>query len=213
MNQAALIQALCDDLTPTISTPATQGLSWALLIGGGMALAAMIATLGVQPGLDHGPAQTALLFKAGVTIAVAMLALRSLAAMARPGAAKVPLLPGLAGAVAAMVCAGLGQMLVAGEAVGGNLVFGASWQACPWRIAALSLPLMASLFWALRRQAPVHLQRTGAVAGLCSGACAAGIYALACPEQSAVFMLLWYGLGIGMATLAGLLAGPRLLRW
>jgi hypothetical protein len=92
-------------------------------------------------------------------------------------------------------------------------MFGESWQACPWRIAALSLPLLGGIFRSLRQQAPVHLRRTGAIAGLLSGSIAATLYALACTEQSAAFVLCWYGLGIALATLLGAVSAPRLLRW
>lgn len=213
MTQAALIEALCADLTPVTPVPPARIIGRGALIGAGAALLVVLAAWGVQPGIDHGLPLAALLLKAGAMIAIAGIALRSLAAQARPGASPVALLPALGLVVAALGFVALGQMLVAHEAGAGHLLFGQSWQSCPWRIAALSFPLLGGLFWALRQQAPVDLRRAGATAGLLAGSIAAAVYALACSEQSAAFVLCWYGLGIGIATLAGALAGPRLLRW
>lgn len=213
MNQAALIQALCDDLTPVTPVRPAQAIGRGALIGGGVALLTVLTAWGVQPGIDHGWPLSAFLLKAGAMTALASIALRHLATLARPGAAPTALLPRLGAIVAVLGFVALGQMLVAHEAGAGQLLFGASWQACPWRIFGLSLPLLGGIFWALRQQAPVDLGRTGALAGLLAGSIAASLYALACTEQSAAFVLCWYGLGIGLATLVGAVSAPRLLRW
>jgi hypothetical protein len=80
-------------------------------------------------------------------------------------------------------------------------------------VLALSLPIFVGLLWSYRRFAPTHLRAAGATAGLSAGAWAATLYCLHCPEVSAMFVLTWYSLGIGLATLLGALVGPRLLRW
>lgn len=213
MNQAALIQALCDDLTPVRQSPPIFGLMRAALVGAGASLLVLLEWLGVQAGLGQGQAFAALVLKAGTMLTLAMIAIRSLAGLAQPGMQPVALMPGLARIIGATVFVALGQMLVAHESGSARLLFGTSWQSCPWRIAILSLPLLAGLLWVVRQHAPVQLRRAGAVAGLCAGSMASALYALACPEQSAAFMLTWYGLGIGASTLAGMAAGPRVLRW
>jgi hypothetical protein len=48
---------------------------------------------------------------------------------------------------------------------------------------------------------------------LASGALGALLYCLRCPENSAMFILTWYSLGILTAGAIGALAGPHLLRW
>lgn len=213
MNQAALIQALCDDLTPVTPASPSETIARGALIGGSAALLAVLAIWGVQPGIDHGWTLCAFLLKAGAMMALAAIALRSLAALARPAAMPVALWPGLAVITAALGFVALGQMLVAHESGAEQLMFGESWQACPWRIVGLSLPLLGGIFRSLRQQAPVHLRRAGAIAGLLSGSIAAAVYALACTEQSAAFVLCWYGLGIALAILLGAVSAPRLLRW
>jgi hypothetical protein len=84
---------------------------------------------------------------------------------------------------------------------------------CSRRITLLSLPIFTGECIALRNLAPTHLRAAGATAALAAGACAAILYGLACDETSATFVLTWYSLGIGLATGAGALAGPSLLRW
>ncbi len=42
---------------------------------------------------------------------------------------------------------------------------------------------------------------------------AAAVYSLHCPEDSPLFFLLWYGLGIVIAGAAGARLGSRVLRW
>jgi hypothetical protein len=38
-------------------------------------------------------------------------------------------------------------------------------------------------------------------------------YAFHCTDDAAPFVLVWYGIGIGLCGLAGRLLGPRALRW
>lgn len=90
---------------------------------------------------------------------------------------------------------------------------GHSWKSCPWLVLSLSAPIFAGLLWSFRRLAPTRLRAAGAAAGLSAGAFAATVYCIHCPEVSAIFVLTWYSLGILLATLLGMLVGPRLLRW
>lgn len=93
------------------------------------------------------------------------------------------------------------------------LWLGQSWTKCSMLVAGLSIPIFIGLLWSFRQLAPTRLRLTGAAAGLASGACAATLYGLHCPEASALFVLTWYTLGMAMAALAGAFLGPRLLRW
>lgn len=90
---------------------------------------------------------------------------------------------------------------------------GQSWRECSLRIVLLAIPIFFGLIWAFRRFAPTRLTQAGATIGFASGACAATIYGLSCPEVSATFVITWYSLGIGLATVCGALLSQRLLRW
>lgn len=93
------------------------------------------------------------------------------------------------------------------------LIFGLTWQTCLVSVSLLSIPVYALLVRAFRSFAPIDLKLTGMFAGFASGATAALVYALHCPETSPAFLLIWYGLGILVAGVAGRAAGPLLLRW
>lgn len=95
-----------------------------------------------------------------------------------------------------------------------NMAFvGKSIPICVVSIPMLSLPVTALLLRALRDGAPVRPAVCGALAGLAGGATAATLYSLYCIEDSPLFWAVWYSLGIVLATVAGAVAGARVLRW
>jgi hypothetical protein len=94
-----------------------------------------------------------------------------------------------------------------------SMWLGQSWRHCPRNVLILSMPIFVGLLWSFRRLAPTNLRAAGAAAGLAAGAFGAALYCLHCPEVSAIFVLTWYTLGIGIATSIGALVGPRVLRW
>jgi hypothetical protein len=213
MSHQALIQALCADLTPVKPQPAETPLARGVLAGSSISLAILLVTLGIQPDTGRPDILFALLLKAGTMTALAWFCFRSLAALARPGADNPSLVAPAGRILAAVALIGLAQLTLADSPQLQHPWLGASWQSCSLRIGLLSMPILAAMFWRMRERAPVDLPRTGAVAGLCAGSSAAALYALACSEQSAGFVLLWYSLGIGASGIAGMLAAPRLLRW
>lgn len=93
------------------------------------------------------------------------------------------------------------------------ILSGSTWHRCLVAVSLMSVPVLAAIFWGMRRLAPTRLRLTGLVAGLAAGSTAAALYALYCPETTATFLLGWYSLGILIAGTLGVLSGPRLLRW
>jgi hypothetical protein len=85
--------------------------------------------------------------------------------------------------------------------------------ACLRSIPALAIGPLVVLLLMLRNGAPTHPVLSGALAGAASGGLAAFIYALHCPDDSALFVALWYSLAIGIMTAAGAMIGSRYLRW
>jgi hypothetical protein len=65
----------------------------------------------------------------------------------------------------------------------------------------------------LRRCAPSNAGLTGAVAGVLSASLGAAIYAVHCPDDSPLFVAVWYSLAILFVAGAGALAGRLTLRW
>lgn len=84
---------------------------------------------------------------------------------------------------------------------------------CLISIPMLSVPALAAFLVSLRQGAVMAPGRAGAVAGLAAGGLGAAIYALHCIEDSPLFYVTWYGLGIGVVVLAGSLLGRKFLRW
>jgi hypothetical protein len=78
--------------------------------------------------------------------------------------------------------------------------------------ALAAVPLLVTLL-ALRNAAPAHPARTGAMAGLMSAGLAGTLYSLHCPDDSPLFVGLWYVMASGVVTAAGALLGARWLRW
>ncbi len=95
----------------------------------------------------------------------------------------------------------------------GDAWLGTTWQTCILSVSLLSLPVLFGTVWGFKLLAPTELRLAGSLAGLTSGATAAVLYALYCPETTATFLVSWYTLGIMVAGLIGAILGPRLLRW
>ena len=94
-----------------------------------------------------------------------------------------------------------------------KLFFGETWKTCPLLIALLSVPVFASVMRTMKDLAPTRLRLAGFAAGLLSGAVAAVIYCLHCPEMGAPFIGFWYLLGTLIPAGVGALLGDKILRW
>lgn len=213
MNNQALIQSLVEDLKPSSPRAFERNLSSGLVLGGAVSLMALVATIGIQPGLTQSAGFIPLFLKVGYTLSLATLALSATVALARPGAPTRAYRAVGAGIVAVLGAIALLQFAMRPDEQVSRLLLGASWQSCSLRIAALALPLTAGIGWAVRKQAPVRLREAGAAIGLAGGSLSAAIYALACAEPSAGFVLVWYSLGIALTTGLGAVLGPRFLHW
>jgi hypothetical protein len=53
----------------------------------------------------------------------------------------------------------------------------------------------------------------GAAAGLMSAGIGGLLYATHCPDDSPLFVVLWYGCATAIVVAGGALAGARVLRW
>lgn len=213
MNNSTLIASLCADLAPVKQVNVEKQIAVAGLIGGGVSLAALIATLGIQPGLSMIANMTPLAIKSGFAVSLAAVGFAALLKLARPDGRPTDLLQKVAAIIVLLASIALVQSGHVNNVDDAKLLLGASWQSCSLRIAALSVPMTVMIGWAVRRQAPVQLRRAGATIGMTAGAAAAAIYALACTENSSAFVLVWYSAGIALSTAIGALLGPRLLRW
>lgn len=211
MNTEQLIDSLARGAGPAPRFAASKRLRWATLGG-------LLASVSVCLAIFHPiplemlatPAPWIKLAYAGALGAAALWLVgrlsRPVARLSRPVLAVglVLIAIGLAGAVA---------WLSTPVADRFGVLIGHSWLSCSTRIFALSVPVLLSLLWTLRRLAPTRLRAAGLAAGVLAGALAAFGYALVCLELSTAFVAVWYSVGIGLAALLGAVLGPRTLRW
>lgn len=188
---------------------AAAALAAGLLAAGGL----MQVFYGVRPGLLQDAALGMFWVKSAFVLATALAGLALVLRLAHPGAGlgRRPLALAAPAALMWLLAAAALFQAAPGERV--PLLLGQTWQACPFRIALLSAPVLAALLWAMRAYAPTRLRLAGAAAGLCAGAFGALVYTLHCPELAAPFLGLWYVIGMLIPAAAGALLGPWLLRW
>ena len=213
MNTDRLIEQLSQDVRPV----RRHMVAWRIVIGvigGALASAILVAaTLGVRPDLAQAMQGGAFWLKWSYTFSLSLLAIGATIRLARPDVGSMRWLWLLAVPVLLLAGVGISEMLRTPQAMWLSMWLGHSWMVCPWLVLTLAAPIFIGLLWSFRRLAPTRLRAAGATAGLASGAFAAMVYCIHCPEVSAIFVLTWYSLGILLAACVGALVGPRLLRW
>lgn len=208
-----LILSLAGDSAPVPRGAVERRIALGLAAGAVAAMAYIAIRLGIRP--DLGAAMQAFPFwmKWAYTISLAGGAVLATIHLARPDAKPFSSLRLLAPPILVMgLLAGL-ELARTPSAGWPALLAGQSADVCSLWVLWFSLPLFAGLVWAFRRLAPSNLRLAGLMAGLASGASSATLYSLHCPESAALFILVWYTLGMALAGAVGALVGPRLLRW
>lgn len=213
MNTDALIQSLAADVRPVTRHAVGQRIAIGLSLGGLATIAVIGLWLGFRPDFSIAMKSYGLWMKWIYTISLSAVAVAATIQLARPEPGRVRGLWLLGLPVLLVVISGLVELARSPTEQWLSMWLGQSWKQCPWIISRLSIPILIGLLWAYRTLAPTRLRAAGAAAGLAAGACAAALYCLHCPEASALFVLSWYSLGIGVMTAIGALIGPRLLRW
>lgn len=213
METETLIEQLARNV-PAVRAHVVQRRIAAGLIGGAaLTVVLVVAWLGVRPDLGAAMHGGAFWMKAGYTLSLALVAIAAVVRLGRPEATGSRWLWLLTMPVLLLAALGVAELVRTPQAEWLAMWLGQSWRVCPWRVLTLAVPIFVGLLWSFRRLAPTRLRLAGATAGLASGAFAATLYCLHCPEVSAVFVLTWYSLGILLAAAAGALLGPRLMRW
>ena len=144
------------------------------------------------------------------TGAIAWTCLRQLQ---NPGRSSLVKLRWLAMPAVAMGVIGIVVLMRAEPELRLAMILGTTWKVCSASIAFLSVPIFVSSVILIRSTAPTRLRTTGGVIGLFSGALAAVIYTLHCPELEPAFLVVWYGVGMLIPAGIGWAFGGRLLRW
>lgn len=210
-----------DDLIDFLSTrvepvdPARQDRLVARAALGALVVATLVVMvlLGPRADMPGALATPGFLMKALFLAAVVATGLRGLLRAARAGGDKrqallVALLP-----LAAVWLAAAAELAGLPRGEWTRAILFHEWRLCVVAIPLLSLLPLGLLTLALRDAVPTELPYCGALLGLVSGGIGALAYATYCMNDTPAYLGVWYAAGIGLATLAGWLAGPRLLRW
>lgn len=213
MTTDELILSLARD-TPVVSRHALgQRIAFGVLAGGAVSLLLVVTMLDIRPDISVAIYSFSFWMKWLYAASLGVGAIGLITSLARPDSTG-PRWPWLL-AVPILLLAAISVAELAHTPPADWLAMwlGNSWRSCPGRLLLLSAPIFLGLLWSFQRLAPTRLRMAGAAAGLAAGSWAAALYCLHCPEVSAVFVLTWYSLGIGLAVAIGALLGPQLLRW
>lgn len=213
MKTDELIAMLANGASPVVPGSATRRLGRSLAWSLPCAALLMAVFLGVRPDMGQAVLLPMFWLKILFPLAVAALAFALAQRLARPGVRPGRLPAAIAVAFVALWLLGAATLGAAEPSSRGDMLFGETWESCPFNIALLSVPIFAASMLAMRGLAPTRLSFAGAAGGLLAGAAAAAVYALHCPEMQAPFLAVWYVAGMLIPAAVGALAGPRLLRW
>ena len=84
---------------------------------------------------------------------------------------------------------------------------------CVATMVTLSLPVVLAFGLSLRRGAPTDLRGSATAAGAAGAVAGALVFALHCPGDDPLYVVVWYALGCGAVTFAARAILPRLVRW
>lgn len=213
MNTDALIAALAEDLAPVSRHAVGRRLLLGIFCGGTITLLLVALLLGFRGDLGLAMRNFAFWIKWTYTIWLGIGAVVMVLRLARPEPVRLRGFWPLAVPFALLAIVSAAEMAHVPSGDWLAMWLGKTWKKCPWLVLMLSAPIFIGLLWSFRRLAPTRLSAAGGASGLAAGAWAATLYCLHCPEVSALFVLTWYTLGIGLAAIVGALLGPRLLRW
>ena len=176
-------------------------------------MALFAVTLGPRPDLALVTSDMRFLFKFVVTLLLALCSALLVWRLVRPGAPARLQIVALAFVPLVLAAGVLVELFVLPTPSWGARLVGSNGLVCLVSIPFFALPMLIAEILALRQGASTRPALTGVVAGLFAGGVAAAIYAAHCPDDSPLFIALWYSLGIAIVALVGGFAGRLALRW
>lgn len=208
-----LIRSLADDSGPVDRFRTAREVIVAALVGGGLAVAALWATIGIRPDLASSLADPRVAAKLAFPAVVALAAAWATVRLASPGRSIASFRLLLASPFLAMAVLACLELASAAPELRLGLILGHSWSFCLTYLPPYAIAPFALLVPVLRRAAPTDLTGAGLAVGLLSGGLAALAYAFHCTEDAMPFVATWYVVGILAVGLLGAVLVPRLVRW
>ncbi len=207
-----LIRALAADCA-TRPMSLRRPFTMAMIPGVAIAFGLYLAILGPRPHLLGLLAEPRFLFKVCLSFLLVALTARLVLRLGKPGA-EIRRATLLLAIVPALLAAGIAaELLSVPVGLWSQKLIGTNALVCLKSIPFLGLAPLAAILFCLRQGAPEHPALAGAAAGLLAGAIGAALYATHCPDDSPLFVAVWYTLAITFITALGAILGARLLRW
>jgi hypothetical protein len=211
LKTAHLIDLLAQDAPVRWRLPSSLAMAFAV----GAVIAAVIFALsvGMRPDMSVAGHTMRVQFKFLFAVTLVSGAAGAVARVGRPDATPGPWAFVLIAVPVLLALAVLAELLATPaeswipHLIGRNAVY------CLTILPALALAPLACLLFALRESAPAQPGLAGAAAGLAASGIAAVLYASHCPDDSPLFVAVWYPSAIIIVVAAGYLAGVRLLKW
>jgi hypothetical protein len=212
MKTEDLIEALVQDVSrPQWST--AQRILGAIVVGALMAGALFVYALGVRPDIGRAVETGRFVFKWALSVLCMACAWRACLELTRPEVRWSDVARWIALPPMLLAAAVLYELVAMPSVRWYELAVGRYASTCLSAIPLLSIVPLAALLIALRAGAPRSPATAGAVAGLLAGGLSAALYATHCPDDSPLFVAVWYTLAVGLVIVAGAVAGRRVLRW
>ena len=207
-----LINALVEDQSRSPGLPRSRPELWLLCAVLG-SLLIFFSVLGIRPDFARAITDPHVPFKLAVTASLCAVLGPVVVGAARPDLEFALFLRWLAVPFLVLLSGLVAELATTPPALWHAGLIGHYPYACLVSIPVLSLGPLIALLNLIKNGAPTRPALAGAVAGAGAGAMGALIYAFHCPDDSALFVALWYSVAItGMAGV-GAVAGLRWLRW
>ena len=207
-----LISRLSADHQP-LHRPAIRSLALAVALAILFAGAAMLLTIGLRPDFAAATATWRFDMKFVVTLTLATSAFFLLRQAIYPeGLNRAPLWVILA-APALLLAAVAYELAVLPASAWRAAAVGTNWFHCLTLVPAFGIVPLAIALWGIRQGASTRPMLTGFLSGLLAGGIAATFYAANCTDDSPLFVMTWYPVGILGLGFIGALAGRQVLRW
>jgi len=213
MQTDELIDSLACDVAVVPRAEPQRRLALTAIAGGLIAFVLVAAWLGLRPDLAEAISGDVFWIKAGYTLALAGAFFYAAERLSRPGVAAGRAWALALAIVAAFAGLGLMQWVAMPAAHQLAAIQGVSWRVCTRNILVLGAPTTLICVMSMRGLAPTRPMAAGFAAGAFSGAVAASVYGLHCPEAPYIFTAIWYTLGVGACGGLGAILGRWLLRW
>lgn len=191
------------------------GQAWIMALAAAVLVAAGMFFLLLGPRPDAGAALSTVrfVFKFLFTIALAVAAYRLAVAVSRPGGNWSTALAGIVVAPVLLVLSVLLELVAVPSATWAARLVGTNSMVCLTFVPLIGFIPLVVLLLAMRHGAPANATAAGAVSGLLAGGIAATFYAAHCPDDSPLFVAVWYPLAIAILASLGALLGRLFLRW